>query len=124
MNVFQATANPRKQDAPILAPAPSDEWLAGWPRTKNPGFSFNQQSDRKSYQRNMGDDTPIQAYSLRDDYERNAEWYPTKTQRDWKTTDIKDEYPQTQYPKKGPMKKQVLGTAPPRSDFVFDRSRG
>lgn len=123
MNVFQGSPNPRKQDAPILAPVPSDEWLAGWPRTKNPNFSIQEPSNRKSYVRNMGDDTPIRAYSLRDDYERNAEWYPTKTIRDWKTTDIKDEYPQTVFPQKGPLKKKVLGTQL-RSSFVFDRSRG
>lgn len=98
-------------------------------------------------ERNMGDDTPIQAYSLRDDYERNAEWFPTKTIRDWKTVEKKDEYPNTQpYPTDYPRgsnndlpniqsPKDVGNYNIPkatdhhwgtqlRSDFVFDRSRG
>jgi hypothetical protein len=82
-------------DRPIATPFPGDEYAAGLPRNRPPAYLDGppvKGFDRSpNYIRHMGDDTPIQAYSLREDYETNAEWYPTKTTRDWKTVNRNNE---------------------------------
>ena len=130
-------------NSPIQGPPIANEYLSGLPRNKplsdvaNNDFWNKRMPDRIQNVRDMGNDTPIQAYSLRDDYERNAEWYPTKSIRDWKMVDDKQPGYQTAH---GPKPSQPINPKSMRgrvmknatqhydgkttSPFENDRSRG
>jgi hypothetical protein len=124
-------------DRPIMATPPGEEYQSGLPRNRPPAYLDGppvKGFDRSpNYIRHMGDDTPIQAYSLREDYERNAEWYPTKTTRDWKTDNLNTE--SSRYPPTAtPLHPSKVGTnripkatehhEGDRSDLSFNRSKG